>query len=262
MLRCACTSLGGLCRWPQLSAPWCSMPSQGGTFTPPIQVFTKLAHCSHADTRHHPPTHPPTHTWRMPSRSAHNVSEVMNLIGEVRGKVAVLVDDMIDTAGTITNAAKVLHQEGAREVYACATHAVFSPPAIARLSSGLFQVSGACRGQASLLLCTHSAGAPATLTPALGAAGRCAGFAGCFKRGNGAVIFEGLCSAAPAALLRPLPAVLAVNCNGPPLVAWIREPLCPITSSFLPTGGKRDPQLPTPSSPTLPCQLGARYDKD
>lgn len=49
-------------------------------------------------------------------RSAHNVSEVMNLIGDVKGKVAVLVDDMIDTAGTITNAAKVLRQEGAREV--------------------------------------------------------------------------------------------------------------------------------------------------
>uniref|UniRef100_A0A061S0V9 ribose-phosphate diphosphokinase n=2 Tax=Tetraselmis sp. GSL018 TaxID=582737 RepID=A0A061S0V9_9CHLO len=72
-------------------------------------------------------------------RSAHNVSEVMNLIGDVRGKVAVLVDDMIDTAGTITNAAKVLHQEGAREVYACSTHAVFSPPAVERLSSGVFQ---------------------------------------------------------------------------------------------------------------------------
>jgi ribose-phosphate pyrophosphokinase len=43
-------------------------------------------------------------------RSAHNVSEVMNLIGDVKGKVAVLVDDMIDTAGTITNAAKVLVQ--------------------------------------------------------------------------------------------------------------------------------------------------------
>ena len=141
----------------------------------------------------------------------------MNLIGDVRGKVAVLVDDMIDTAGTawsycmgsgctcvgpqqsaareeavglelggwrrrqrcvlgaggrrthgaaatrqlpqrpcidrrslsppppplagtITNAAKVLHAEGAREVYACATHAVFSPPAVERLSSGIFQV--------------------------------------------------------------------------------------------------------------------------
>jgi len=152
-------------------------------------------------------------------RSAHNVSEVMNVIGDVRGKVAVLVDDMIDTAGarrslwllwmrapgapaalrmiahagrvregrrasalprmcgrpswevprrlwqhqlgcepasagqnaggdrlrrargagTITNAARVLHAEGAREVYACATHAVFSPPAAERLSSGVFQ---------------------------------------------------------------------------------------------------------------------------
>lgn len=72
-------------------------------------------------------------------RSAHNVSEVMNLIGDVDGKIAVLVDDMIDTAGTITNAAKVLHQEGAREVIACCTHAVFSPPAVERLSSGVFQ---------------------------------------------------------------------------------------------------------------------------
>jgi hypothetical protein len=42
-------------------------------------------------------------------------------------------------AGTITNAAKVLHLEGAREVYACCTHAVFSPPAVERLSSGVFQ---------------------------------------------------------------------------------------------------------------------------
>lgn len=72
-------------------------------------------------------------------RSSHNVSEVMNLIGDVKGKVAVLVDDMIDTAGTITNAAKVLRAEGAREVYACASHAVFSPPAVERLSSGVFE---------------------------------------------------------------------------------------------------------------------------
>lgn len=146
-------------------------------------------------------------------RSAHNVSEVMHLIGDVKGKVAVLVDDMIDTAGTITNAGKALLQEGAKEVrraqgyrgrrvgrgvgagalnaagggaclskpctppgsgvwatsrqcdyaclqqeaddtcllscccccccanaqvYACTSHAVFSPPAIERLSSGVF----------------------------------------------------------------------------------------------------------------------------
>ncbi|MGQ4649758.1 ribose-phosphate pyrophosphokinase [Lyngbya aestuarii] len=72
-------------------------------------------------------------------RQAHNVAEVMNVIGDVEGKTAVLVDDMIDTAGTITAGAKVLRQEGARQVYACATHAVFSPPAVERLSSGLFE---------------------------------------------------------------------------------------------------------------------------
>lgn len=72
-------------------------------------------------------------------RQGHNVAEVMNLIGDVKGKVAVMVDDMIDTAGTITNGAALLHHEGAREVYACSTHAVFSPPAIERLSGGLFQ---------------------------------------------------------------------------------------------------------------------------
>ncbi|KAI9176348.1 hypothetical protein LWI28_001705 [Acer negundo] len=72
-------------------------------------------------------------------RHGHNVAEVMNLIGDVKGKVAVMVDDIIDTAGTIAKGAALLHQEGAREVYACCTHAVFSPPAIERLSSGLFQ---------------------------------------------------------------------------------------------------------------------------
>ncbi|MEO0488637.1 MAG: ribose-phosphate pyrophosphokinase [Cyanobacteria bacterium P01_A01_bin.123] len=72
-------------------------------------------------------------------RQAHNVAEVMNLIGDIKGKTAVLVDDMIDTAGTICEGARLLRQEGARQVYACATHAVFSPPAIERLSSGLFE---------------------------------------------------------------------------------------------------------------------------
>jgi ribose-phosphate pyrophosphokinase len=72
-------------------------------------------------------------------RQAHNVAEVMNVVGDVSGKTAILVDDMIDTAGTITEGAKILHQEGARQVYACATHAVFSDPAIERLSSGIFE---------------------------------------------------------------------------------------------------------------------------
>lgn len=72
-------------------------------------------------------------------RQAHNVAEVMNLIGDVAGKTAVLVDDMIDTAGTICEGARLLRQEGASRVYACATHPVFSPPAVERLSSGLFE---------------------------------------------------------------------------------------------------------------------------
>ncbi len=72
-------------------------------------------------------------------RQAHNVAEVMNVIGDVRGKTAVLVDDMIDTGGTIAEGARFLREQGARQVYACATHAVLSPPAIERLSSGVFE---------------------------------------------------------------------------------------------------------------------------
>jgi ribose-phosphate pyrophosphokinase len=72
-------------------------------------------------------------------RQGHNVAEVMNVVGDVAGKTAVLVDDMIDTAGTISEAAKKLRHEGARQVYACATHAVFSQKAIERLSSGVFE---------------------------------------------------------------------------------------------------------------------------
>jgi ribose-phosphate pyrophosphokinase len=72
-------------------------------------------------------------------RQAHNIAEVMNVIGDVKGKTAVLVDDMIDTAGTLLEGAKILRQEGARQIYACATHAVFSEPATSRLSSGMFE---------------------------------------------------------------------------------------------------------------------------
>jgi ribose-phosphate pyrophosphokinase len=72
-------------------------------------------------------------------RQAHNVAEVFNVIGDVKGKTAILVDDMIDTGGTISEGARLLRREGAREVYACATHAVFSPPATERLSSGVFE---------------------------------------------------------------------------------------------------------------------------
>lgn len=62
-----------------------------------------------------------------------NVSEIMNIIGDIEGKTAILVDDMIDTAGTITNAANAIKKLGAKEVYACATHPVLSGPAIQRI---------------------------------------------------------------------------------------------------------------------------------
>jgi ribose-phosphate pyrophosphokinase len=66
-------------------------------------------------------------------RSAHNVAEVQNVIGEVSGRTAILIDDMIDTAGTICEASRILINYGAKEVYACACHPVLSGPAIQRL---------------------------------------------------------------------------------------------------------------------------------
>jgi ribose-phosphate pyrophosphokinase len=67
-------------------------------------------------------------------RTKPNVAEIMNVIGDVRGKVAVLLDDMIDTAGTLTQAANALVDHGATKVYAYATHAVLSGPAVERIS--------------------------------------------------------------------------------------------------------------------------------
>lgn len=66
-----------------------------------------------------------------------NVSEVMNIIGEVKGKNAVIIDDMIDTAGTVTQAAKALVDRGAKRVIACATHGVLSGPAIQRITESV-----------------------------------------------------------------------------------------------------------------------------
>ena len=62
-----------------------------------------------------------------------NVMEVMNIIGDVKDKVCLMLDDMIDTAGTITQGAKALSDAGAREVYACCSHGVFSGPAMQRI---------------------------------------------------------------------------------------------------------------------------------
>ena len=62
-----------------------------------------------------------------------NVCEIMNIIGDVKGKRVILVDDLIDTAGTVVNAANALKDMGATEVYACCTHGVLSGPAIDRI---------------------------------------------------------------------------------------------------------------------------------
>lgn len=75
-------------------------------------------------------------------RTGTNVAKAMNVIGDVNGKECVIIDDMIDTAGTLIEACHALRQHGATKVYACATHPVFSGPAIERIqaSSDLDQV--------------------------------------------------------------------------------------------------------------------------
>ena len=71
-------------------------------------------------------------------REAPNQAQAMNVIGDVKGKVAIVLDDMIDTAGTICAAGEVLMQKGAHEVMACATHPVLSGPALERLCASPF----------------------------------------------------------------------------------------------------------------------------
>lgn len=67
-------------------------------------------------------------------RTGPNVAEAMNVIGDVSGKDCVIIDDMIDTAGTLVQAAKALKKNGSKKIYAVATHPVFSDPAIQRIS--------------------------------------------------------------------------------------------------------------------------------
>ena len=66
-------------------------------------------------------------------RTAPNEAKALSLIGDVRGKIAVIIDDMVDTAGTLTQAVDSLYKNGAKRVFAVATHPVFSGPAINRL---------------------------------------------------------------------------------------------------------------------------------
>ncbi|MEG1997056.1 MAG: ribose-phosphate diphosphokinase, partial [Clostridiales bacterium] len=70
-------------------------------------------------------------------REEANKAEIMHVIGDIKGKNVIMVDDMIDTAGTITKGAQVLRNMGAAEIYACCTHAVFSPPAMERLEQSV-----------------------------------------------------------------------------------------------------------------------------
>jgi ribose-phosphate pyrophosphokinase len=67
------------------------------------------------------------------SRPMHNVAEITHVIGEVKGRPCVMIDDMVDTAGTLTSGAAALIEQGASEVYACATHPVLSGPAVERI---------------------------------------------------------------------------------------------------------------------------------
>ena len=96
-------------------------PDAGGTER--ARAYSKFLNCSLAiiDKR----------------RDSPNVSQVHHLIGDVEGKRAILVDDMIDTAGTLCNAAKAVMEHGAVEVYAAATHGVLSGPAIERINESV-----------------------------------------------------------------------------------------------------------------------------
>jgi ribose-phosphate pyrophosphokinase len=68
-------------------------------------------------------------------REAPNVAKAMNIIGEVEGKTAIILDDMVDTAGTLTQAARALKDRGATGIHACCTHPVLSGPAIDRINA-------------------------------------------------------------------------------------------------------------------------------
>jgi ribose-phosphate pyrophosphokinase len=70
-------------------------------------------------------------------RPAHNVAHITNIIGNVKGKCAVMTDDMVDTAGTLVAGAQFLKDHGAKKVYACATHGIFSSPAIERIEESV-----------------------------------------------------------------------------------------------------------------------------
>lgn len=85
-----------------------------------------------------------------------NVAKAMNIVGDVKGKTAILLDDMIDTAGTLIEASTAVLEHGAVKVYASATHGVLSGPAVDRINKsqieknchyGYHSIAGECRGK-------------------------------------------------------------------------------------------------------------------
>ena len=72
-------------------------------------------------------------------RERPNESHVMNIIGDVKGKIAIILDDMVDTAGTLCKATDALKEQGAREIHACTTHPVLSGPAIDRIKESVLE---------------------------------------------------------------------------------------------------------------------------
>ncbi len=72
-------------------------------------------------------------------RQQHNIAEVQNVIGDVKGKTCFIIDDMIDTAGSITESAKILRKHGAAKMYAIATHAVLSGDAVQKIDNSLIE---------------------------------------------------------------------------------------------------------------------------
>jgi len=72
-------------------------------------------------------------------RDRPNETQVMNIIGDVKGKTAVILDDMVDTAGTLCKAAEALKEHGANEVHACITHPVLSGPAVNRIRESVLK---------------------------------------------------------------------------------------------------------------------------
>ncbi len=72
-------------------------------------------------------------------REKANESQVMHIIGDIKDKIAIILDDMVDTAGTLCNAAQALSEKGAKQVHACATHPVLSGPAVDRIAASALE---------------------------------------------------------------------------------------------------------------------------